>query len=61
MKQQTRIIPIPCTHPGCLLGLRVLNISDTQITYGCTQGHIKKVARSGQRIPVQGPPPNNAA
>lgn len=65
MQNQTQNQPVRhvrCSHPGCGLPLRYLSTQMTEILYGCSNGHIRKVARpDGKRVSIQWNGPNNAA
>jgi len=61
VKNAPKIPPrLMCNQPGCTLALRYLNSTNTQDVYGCTRGHIRKIARFGQRIDINRPPDNAA-
>ena len=62
MQQKEPVPFIRCSE--CKLPLRYLNTQPTVVLYGCTNGHIRRVARpDGKKVSIQwnSQPPNNAA
>jgi hypothetical protein len=60
MRKHTKLVPhVTCPYPGCGRAMYQLNVTDSQVVYGCTQGHIHKVARPVTQRNNE--PPNSAA
>ena len=61
--KHTKLVPqVRCPHPDCGRAMYQLNVTDHQIVYGCTMGHIHKVQRSNILRPFDHyQPPNDAA
>lgn len=58
MKHRKLMPRITCLHEECGRAMYFLHSTNTQMVYGCTRGHIRKIDRpDGQRIPVNGTRP----